>query len=788
MSTPQQNQPTVHTKSRPCWQGTLLLSALLLSCATENNSQGKASDEPSLAPTPIALPVGTRHLLDVDLRPYWQEGAAKEASEFFRRQAYQPARDAFAKAAKETSQPNPRIALLIALCDAKLGNHARAAKAFEASLLALPALSDFLLYQAARSSFFAHDTEAAMKHASAVSPDSIVGADAHLLRGDLLRGSAERKTVYRHYKHYLESREAPIREQEARFYMAQAAPNPGEAASLYKAITVHAPLSRWAKRASEKLVEAKTPPAAWSAEEFLIRGNVYYAAMRNEKSEADFSSALAAPGLTAAMQCEASYYRANSVYKQRNRTKAAPLFLDALAACKAVDNADLTVKAAYQAGRSFATLGQREKAISYYAQIEASHPEHSYADDARLLQSEEYRELGNHAKEGALLASLPKLYPDGDMAPEALWRLAWRAYKAKDYRKAIHWLDLQVKRTGIDDRFWAEGQALYWQARAYGKLGDKAQSLSHYRKVIADYPLSYYALLALNRLRESSPDAFEKIVSEIHQAPAAGQGDGHFQFLPREEYKSPAFARVIEFLKLGLPQPATAELSRLGFSPPKGRERITDADAIDKTWAMAYLQHSIGNYGRALWSTRWHILDYRRHWPTAGWKARWDIAYPPGYWQLINKHAKAAGIPTELAISFVREESSFDPTVESFANAIGLSQLIMPTAKRFAKGTGITVNRKSLRDPDKNLQIGTRFMAFLMNKWGQQISLIPPSYNAGEGAVAKWMRLRGDWDRDEWSEKIPYDETRRYSKRVLASFFSYRYLLHDEIPFFPNQF
>jgi soluble lytic murein transglycosylase len=182
------------------------------------------------------------------------------------------------------------------------------------------------------------------------------------------------------------------------------------------------------------------------------------------------------------------------------------------------------------------------------------------------------------------------------------------------------------------------------------------------------------------------------------------------------------------------------------------------------------------------------VLDYKRHWPVGAWRKRWDIAYPPGYWQLIESHAKAQSIPSELVISFVREESGFDPIQESVANAIGLSQIIMPTAKRFAEGTGIVVSRETLRDPDKNLRIGTRFMSFLMKKWDQQISLVAPSYNAGEGAVARWVKERGSWDRDAWAEEIPYDETRRYSKRVIASYFTYRYLLHDEIPVFANQF
>ena len=49
-------------------------------------------------------------------------------------------------------------------------------------------------------------------------------------------------------------------------------------------------------------------------------------------------------------------------------------------------------------------------------------------------------------------------------------------------------------------------------------------------------------------------------------------------------------------------------------------------------------------------------------------------------------------------------------------------------------------------------------------------------YNAGEAAVDRWLVDRGDLDMDEFLETIPYDETRNYTKRVLASYFAYSWL------------
>jgi soluble lytic murein transglycosylase len=772
-----------------------LAALLLVACAGGSQKDDGASSNAKAAPQ-IAYAPATRALDAKSLTSHWAEGDARLAAEAFAQERWQEARDAFAKLSSEDDSAKIRAELMVALCDAKLGEHSRAAKAMVAILPRMPLLADYLHNAAARSFFFARDYAEAMKHARAVDTDSVQGADALLLIGDILRSKNDHAATLKHYARYLETRSRGIRRPEARYRVAEATEKLGrreEAAAHYKKITVEAPLSRWSQRSQERLeILLKKIPEAdrksieeLSAEEWITRAKVLYDNQRNDKAEVVFASALSAPGLTPELRCVASYHRANSVFKLRNRTKAAPLFLEALDACERAKNADLYVKAAYQAGRSYATLGQHERAIHFYKLIESKHPEHTYADDARLHQAEEYRELKQEDKVEKALASIPDLYPQGDMRSEALWRLAWRAYKAKKYAKSIEWLNKQINSTTGENQFWAEGQALYWIGRAQGQLGKTDKSIAAYQQVVREYPLSYYSLLALNRLRESHRAVFDALVVEIHSEPA--KDDGSFHFRERDEYQTPRFSRALEFLKLGLPGPAGAELGRLGFKSPPGRDALSDPDTIDRTWAVSVLHYNIGDYSRALWSTRWHLVDYKRHWPVAGWRKRWDIAYPPGYWLLIDKYARAQDIPPELIISFVREESGFDPIQESVANAIGLSQIIMPTAKRFAEGTGIVVSRETLRDPDKNLHIGSRFMSFLMKKWDKQISLVAPSYNAGEGAVARWMKERGSWDRDAWAEEIPYDETRRYSKRVIASYFTYRYLRHDEIPVFPNR-
>jgi soluble lytic murein transglycosylase len=242
----------------------------------------------------------------------------------------------------------------------------------------------------------------------------------------------------------------------------------------------------------------------------------------------------------------------------------------------------------------------------------------------------------------------------------------------------------------------------------------------------------------------------------------------------------------MELMRLGLGEPAGAELRKLGLTAPGDKKKIDDPDQLDKLWAIAFLYDRASHWSQSVWATRWHILDYRGAWPTGGNRARWQIAYPKGYWELLTRHAKLNSVPIAMQIGIVREESGFDPLDESYANAIGLTQMIPPTAKDFSKGTGIDPTRENLRDPEKNVTIGSRFLGSLFKDWNNFTLLVPTSYNAGPAAVRRMLKLRGTWDSDEFVEGIIDDQARNYTKRVLGSFFTYTWLYEHEVPEIPN--
>jgi len=752
---------------------------------------GDAPPPPPATP-PVATPAVIAPLSEAMAMPYFKTGDAAVGATAFAAQHWTDARTAFEAARKTaTGDDAARLELMLGLCNAELGSWPDAAHQLLAARKGLPLLGDYLGYQAARALYFAKQSTEALAVAKSVAGDSIVGPEAELLVGDVLRGSGDAATIAAHYRDYLTRRPNGPRRSEARFRLAAALEGttqqlPAEAVDLYRKITVDEPLSSWATQASARLT-ALGQTITYTAAEHLARGMELFDGMRNPESEAAFTAALADPAISVPDRCIAAYHQAQSRFKARDRKGAASMFDSAALACKAAANVDLEIKSIYQAGRSYAFVGQHQLAATKYQAAQKIDPNHSYSDDALLREAEEWTSLNDGKKIEETLASLPIRFPTGDNVAEAMWRLGWRAWKDKKYADAIKWWKKQIELVPHDDNYFGEGQAQYWLGRAYLATGKQGLALASWEAGVKQYPVAYYALQGLNRIRETSPKRYEKLIAELSANPKDfDPAAPAFTFKPRIEWGSPGFARAMELLRLGLGDPAAEELRKLGLTAPPGKKRVDDPELVEKLWAMAYLYDRAGRYATSHWPTRWHILDYRKQWPTGANRARWLIAYPRAYEELLARHARTNNVPFAMQIGIVREESAFDPRTESYANAWGLTQMIPPTAKDFAKGTGIAPTRENMFAPEKNVTVGSRFLGNLFARNKGFVLLVPPSYNAGPGAVNRMLKARGTMAGDEFIEAIVDDQARNYSKRVLGTFFTYSWLYEGKVPEMPN--
>jgi soluble lytic murein transglycosylase-like protein len=110
----------------------------------------------------------------------------------------------------------------------------------------------------------------------------------------------------------------------------------------------------------------------------------------------------------------------------------------------------------------------------------------------------------------------------------------------------------------------------------------------------------------------------------------------------------------------------------------------------------------------------------------------------------------------------IRQESVFQPRAKSPANAYGLMQLLLPTAKATARkyGTTVPASFEELFSPPLNIELGTAYMRDQFDKFGR-IEYVAVAYNAGPGRVGPW-RASLPLEIDEFVEKIPFKETKSY--------------------------
>ncbi|HEY2902811.1 MAG TPA: transglycosylase SLT domain-containing protein [Polyangia bacterium] len=765
-------------------------------------------DKPAAEPAPPRPRLGKPVAFDPRwLEPFFTDGPVKSAAELFRAEDFGPADAAFTKAMKKLPAAAPErqaAAYLDALAKETLGRWADAGAIFEGLYRTYPKLSAYHAYHAARCHLRRGDATGALDWVARVPAGSVPEADALPIRIEALRtlgrwqealaaigGALERPTSASHA-------ELLFKKAEATEKIVAAQPGGVAAAlpditALYRRVWAEAPLEPWGDKAADRLnALAQTLPAyeanlvrAHTAGEWVTRGMSLFDHNRNTESESAFASALAAPGLDADLECRARYNRAQSVWKQRQRSRAAPLFDDAEAACARVNNRDLHAKALYQSGRCFGSMTfqtsvdeaqlkiYRDTALARFARVEAEHADHSYADDARVRSAELVADAGDEAESNRLLAAVIELYPKGDLLNEALWRLAFTAWRGGRYDDALHWLDETLRLCPHEDIWYAEGRTPYWKARIYERQGKAAPARDWYERAVREYPLSVYALLSLARLRDVAPKARAALIAEL-RAPL--HQPVRWTFAARPLFGDAGFQRAVELARMGLGSDARRELSKLGLSTsgekrPRAMGEPNDEDLL---WIAAVLLDRGGVWSASHSIPRYTLTDYRLEYPQSLGEAKWKLSYPRAFPQLIGKNAAANDLPEALQLAIIREESAFSPRIESFANAIGLTQMLIKTAQRFANHA--PVNREVLMDPAKNVELGSRFLGFLWKHFGGAAPLVIAGYNAGERAVESWIAERGTLAMDEFMESIRVDETRNYTKRVLASYFAYSWL------------
>lgn len=232
------------------------------------------------------------------------------------------------------------------------------------------------------------------------------------------------------------------------------------------------------------------------------------------------------------------------------------------------------------------------------------------------------------------------------------------------------------------------------------------------------------------------------------------------------------FMGAVELLSMGFVREAVQELQKVD------RSRLRPPVPPDDLTALSVLLAMNGQARRAHVISRVELKQLFSASPAQGDMAAWQASWPRLFRDMIENRASEAGIDPDLLQGLVREESAFEPTAGSWAGAMGLCQLMMPTAREVAGWLSIPgkITRDRLHDPDLNLRMGATYLSRLIRQFKGNTALAVAAYNAGAGSVRKFLaRYPGD-ELDEFIEEIPFEETRFYVKRVLGSMATYQML------------
>jgi soluble lytic murein transglycosylase len=274
-------------------------------------------------------------------------------------------------------------------------------------------------------------------------------------------------------------------------------------------------------------------------------------------------------------------------------------------------------------------------------------------------------------------------------------------------------------------------------------------------------------LQAWSRLASADP----KAAIDVLRAREARQEPGPPLAAPGAEFSRPSFVRALQLLQVGEPALARDEILALGLSAE------TQGPVL---WAVAATYSRMGAHDLGFRVARARTSEWSGHFPGGRWRGAWELAFPRAWPALVDREAARSSLPISVAYGIMREESAFEPEVVSPANAYGLMQLIVPTAKAVAEPMGLPSDPDALKRPEINIALGCRLLSSLRASYPAAPVLAAPSYNAGPGATRKWLEARGGMDFDIWVELIPYEETRNYTKRVSSSIAVYAWLYERE--------
>ena len=311
---------------------------------------------------------------------------------------------------------------------------------------------------------------------------------------------------------------------------------------------------------------------------------------------------------------------------------------------------------------------------------------------------------------------------------------AWRVRAAL---RAGSWPDVLAAIEAMPSTLAQDPAWRYWKARALAVAGRGQEANAIYAVLAKEF--HFYGLLAA--------DAIGRVPGPTTLAGA------------ERDAPKPTAAQFAAFGALpGVRR--TVKLARLEMRPESLREWVYSIRGLDDDGLLLAAEYarSQGLYDRAINTAERTVT---RH--------DFSLRYLMPYRDQFAAAAREQAVDQAILLGLARQESRFALDIVSSAGAMGLMQLMPPTARWVAKQVG-----RSDYSPAQIGEIGlnTQFGAFYFKYWLERLERLPAlaaaAYNAGPNRAQAW-RIGTPLEGAIWVETIPFNETRDYVKKVLAN-------------------
>lgn len=324
--------------------------------------------------------------------------------------------------------------------------------------------------------------------------------------------------------------------------------------------------------------------------------------------------------------------------------------------------------------------------------------------------------------------------------PVAHWIAGLASWQKADYRKAAAHFEAVTYSPSRNP--WMLSAGAFWASRSHQKMGDKAMS-KQWLKEAASYPRTFYGLISQARLGENELFSWK---------------EPHFDVVAIHSLKTnDSGRRALALLDAGQQALAQSELLQIHPNGDKKMEQALVASAHH--FKLPALALRLGNAVNQPDGKLYDVALY----PVVPWKGDTSLNVDPA---LIN--------------ALIRQESQFDTNASNGSGAKGLMQLMPSTAQLVSDKS---FDAKDLHNPDVNVALGQRYVAYLLKTPVVSGNLIylAAAYNAGPGNLVTWKKeIEYEDDPLLFVESLPFSETRGFIQRVMTNYWIYGQRLSKE--------